>query len=110
MLIVEFTVIGIPCLGLNGGPTFKHSEAFSFLVATADRAETDRYSSAIIESGGQRARTAPAKTNGACHGDFAARPDKRRLRPRSRRRPRAFEAMMPMKKIDIAKNEAACRG
>ncbi len=53
VLTVEFTVMGIPCLGPNGGPAFKHSEAFSFQVATDDQAETDRLWNAIIESGGQ---------------------------------------------------------
>ena len=53
VLTVEFTVCGIPCLGLNGGPTFKHSEAFSFQIATDDQAETDRYWNAIVGNGGQ---------------------------------------------------------
>src|SRR5574342_757815 len=53
VLLVEFTVMGIPCLGLNGGPEFKHNEAFSFLVATSDQAETDRYWHAIVDNGGQ---------------------------------------------------------
>ena len=53
VLTVEFTVMGIPCLGLNGGPAFKHNEAFSFQVATADQAETDRYWNAIVGNGGQ---------------------------------------------------------
>ena len=53
VLTVEFTVMGIPCLGLNGGPAFKHSEAFSFQVATADQAETDRYWNAIVDNGGE---------------------------------------------------------
>src|SRR5262245_6026265 len=51
VLTVEFTVMGIPCLGLNGGPDFQHSEAFSFQVATADQAETDRYWNAIVKTG-----------------------------------------------------------
>ena len=53
MLTVEFTVMGIPCIGLNGGPAFKHNEAFSFQVATDDQAETDRYWNAIVGNGGQ---------------------------------------------------------
>jgi predicted 3-demethylubiquinone-9 3-methyltransferase (glyoxalase superfamily) len=68
VLTVEFIVMGIPCLGLNGGPAFKHNEAFSFQVATADQAETDRYWNAIIGNAGKRACAAGAKTNGACRG------------------------------------------
>ena len=68
VLTVEFTVMGIPCLGLNGGPVFKHNEAFSFQVATADQAETDRYWNAIVGNGAKRVRAAGARTNGACPG------------------------------------------
>ena len=68
VLTVEFTVMGIPCLGLNGGPSIKHSWAFSFQVATADQAETDRYWNAIVGNGGEETRAAGARTNGACPG------------------------------------------
>lgn len=111
VLTVEFTVIGIPCLGLNGGPTFTHSEAFSFQVATTDQAETDRYWDAIIANGGQESAcgwcrdkwglswqiTPIALTKAITGPDVAVAK-------------RAFEAMMQMTKIDIASIEAACRG
>lgn len=111
VIIVEFTVMGIPCLGLNGGPAFKHSEAFSFQVATVDQAETDRYWNAIIENGGEpnacgwcRDRwgiswqiTPIALTEAVTDPDRAAAK-------------RAFNAMMEMTKIDVAAIEAARRG
>jgi predicted 3-demethylubiquinone-9 3-methyltransferase (glyoxalase superfamily) len=71
VLTVEFTVMGIPCVGLNGGSAFKHNEAFSFQVATADQAETDRYWNAIVGNGGaRRASAAGARTNGDCPGRY----------------------------------------
>lgn len=111
VLTVEFTVMGIPCLGLNGGPAFKHSEAFSFQVATADQQETDRYWNAIVSNGGQESEcgwckdkwgvswqiTPIALTRAYTSADHAAAK-------------RAFDAMMTMKKIDIAAIEAAVRG
>jgi 2-polyprenyl-6-hydroxyphenyl methylase/3-demethylubiquinone-9 3-methyltransferase len=111
VLTVEFTVMGIPCLGLNGGPAFQHSEAFSFPVATADQIETDRYWNAILNHGGQESEcgwcrdkwgvswqiTPIALTRAYASSDRAAAK-------------RAFEAMMTMKKIDIAAIEAAVRG
>ncbi len=111
VLTVWFTVMDIPCLGLNGGPTFKHSEAFSFQVATADQAETDRYWNAIVGNGGQESAcgwcrdkwgiswqiTPLALTQAISDPDPAAAK-------------RAFNAMMTMGKIDIAAIEAARRG
>jgi predicted 3-demethylubiquinone-9 3-methyltransferase (glyoxalase superfamily) len=111
VLTVEFTVMGVPCLGLNGGPEIKHNEAFSFQVATADQAETDRYWNAIVGNGGQEnvcgwckdkwglswQITPVALTNAITDPDRAAAK-------------RAFEAMMQMGKIDIAAIEAARRG
>ncbi len=67
-LTVEFTVLGIPCLGLNGGPAFKQSEAFSFQIATDDQEETDRYWNAIVRNGGKESASAGARTGGACRG------------------------------------------
>ena len=110
-LIVEFTVAGIPCIGLNGGPQFTHSEAFSFQIATDDQEETDRYWNAIVGNGGQESEcgwckdrwgvswqiTPRALTDGICDPD-----------PKVAKR--VFDAMMTMKKIDIAKIEAARRG
>ena len=111
VLTVEFTVIGVPCLGLNGGPAFKHSEAFSFQVATTDQAETDRYWEAIVGNGGQESAcgwckdkwglswqiTPLALTEAITDSDPAAAR-------------RAFDAMMTMRKIDIATIVAARRG
>lgn len=111
VLTVDFTVMGIPCLGLNGGPEFKHSEAFSFQVTTDDQAETDRYWNAIVGNGGEESMcgwckdkwglswqiTPVALTNAFTSSDRAAAK-------------RAFEAMMNMKKIDVAAIEAAVRG
>lgn len=111
VLTVEFTVLGIPCLGLNGGPAFKHCEAFSFQVATADQAETDRYWNAIVGNGGQESdcgwckdrwgvswQITPAVLTEAFTGT-----DRAAAR-------RVFDAMMQMKKIDVAAIEAARRG
>ena len=71
VLTVEFTVLGIPCVGLNGGKAFKQSEAFSFQIITEDQAETDRYWNAIVNNGGRRANAVGARTSGACRGRSA---------------------------------------
>jgi predicted 3-demethylubiquinone-9 3-methyltransferase (glyoxalase superfamily) len=111
ILTVEFTVLGIPCLGLNGGPGVTHSWAFSFQVATADQAETDRYWNAIVGNGGRESAcgwcsdkwginwqiTPVALTQAITNPDPAVGQ-------------RAFAAMMEMQKIDVAKIEAAVRG
>ncbi len=110
-LTVEFTVLGMPCIGLNGGPVFKHSEAFSFQVATDDQEETDRLWNAIIDNGGAASQcgwckdkwglswqiTPRALTSAMAHLDAEVRK-------------RAFAAMMTMGKIDIAAIEAAVKG
>jgi 2-polyprenyl-6-hydroxyphenyl methylase/3-demethylubiquinone-9 3-methyltransferase len=111
VLTVEFTVMGIPCLGLNGGPAFKHSEAFSFQVATDDQAETDRLWNAIIDNGGQASECGWCKDRWGLSWQITPRalsaaisdPDPAAAR-------RAFDAMMGMTKIDIAAIEAARRG
>jgi predicted 3-demethylubiquinone-9 3-methyltransferase (glyoxalase superfamily) len=111
VLTVEFTVLGIPCLGLNGGPMFKHSEAFSFQVATDDQQETDRLWQAIIDHGGQASACGWCKDKWGLSWQITPRaltaaiadPDRAAAR-------RAFEAMMQMTKIDIAAIEAARRG
>lgn len=110
-LTVEFTVLGIPCVGLNGGPLFKHSEAFSFQVSTDDQEETDRLWHAIIDNGGQ------ASAYGWCKDKWGL---SWQISPRvlvdavTSKDPavakRAFEAMMNMTKIDIAAIEAAIAG
>ena len=111
VLTVEFTVLGIPCIGLNGGPMFMHSEAFSFQVATEDQAETDRLWNAIVDHGGEESACGWCKdkwglswqiTPGAL---IEAISDPDRVAAK-----RAFEAMMEMRKIDIAAIEAARRG
>ncbi len=111
VLTVEFTVMGIPCLGLNGGPMFKHSEAFSFQVATDDQAETDRLWNAIVDNGGQASQCGWCKDQWGLSWqitpraltDAMAGPDRAAAK-------RVFEAMMEMGKIDIVKIEAARRG
>jgi predicted 3-demethylubiquinone-9 3-methyltransferase (glyoxalase superfamily) len=111
VLTVEFTVMGIPCLGLNGGPTFKHSEAFSFEVATADQAVTDRYWNAIVGNGGQESACGWCKDK--CGLSWQITPvslTKAITDPDPAAAKRAFDAMMQMKKIDIAAVEAARRG
>ena len=111
VLTVEFTVAGIPCVGLNGGPQFKQSEAFSFQIATDDQAETDRLWKAIVGNGGQESQCGWCKDKWGVSWQItprallAAVSDADRAAAR-----RAFEAMMPMKKIDIATIEAARRG
>ena len=111
VLTVQFTVLGIPCVGLNGGPVFKHSEAFSFQVATDDQAETDRYWDAIVSNGGQESECGWCKDKWGLSWqiiprvltDAMASPDPTIAK-------RAFEAMMTMSKIDVAAIEAAVRG
>ncbi len=111
VLVVEFTVLGLPCIGLNGGAAFTHNEAFSFQVATSDQEETDRYWNAIVGHGGQESAcgwckdkwgvswqiTPSVLTAGMAHPDAAVRQ-------------RVFTAMMDMRKIDIAAIEAARDG
>ncbi len=108
VLTVEFTVMGIHCLGLNGGPAFKHSEAFSFQVATTDQAETDQYWNAIVGNGGQESECGWCKDKWGLSWQITplalmeaiADPDPAAAK-------RAFDAMMTMRKIDIAAIEAA---
>ena len=111
VLTVEFTVMGIPCLGLNGGPTFKHSEAFSFQIATETQEETDRYWNAIVGNGGEESQCGWCKDKWGLSWQITpialteavTNPDPDVAK-------RAFDAMMTMKKIDIATIEAARRG
>ena len=111
VLTVEFTVMGIPCLGLNGGPVFKHNEAFSFQVATVDQAETDRYWNAIVESGGQESACGWCKDKWGVSWQITPVVLTQAITdPNPAAAKRAFEAMMTMKKIDIAAIEAARRG
>jgi predicted 3-demethylubiquinone-9 3-methyltransferase (glyoxalase superfamily) len=111
VLTVEFTVMGIPCLGLNGGPAFKHNEAFSFQVATADQAETDRYWNAIVGNGGQESACGWCKDNWGVSWQITPLAlTKAVTSPDAAVAKRVFDAMMQMKKIDVAAIEAARRG
>jgi predicted 3-demethylubiquinone-9 3-methyltransferase (glyoxalase superfamily) len=111
VLTVEFTVVGVPCLGLNGGPAFKHSEAFSFQVITDDQAETDRYWNAIVGNGGVESACGWCKDRWGLSWQITPRALLDAVRSTdSAAAKRAFEAMMGMKKIDIAAIEAARRG
>lgn len=111
VLTVEFVVMGIPCLGLNGGPMFKHSEAFSFQVATADQAETDRYWNAIVNNGGQESECGWCKDKWGLSWQITpVALTKAFTSPDPAVAKRAFEAMMTMRKIDVAAIEAAVRG
>lgn len=111
VLTVEFTVMGIPCIGLNGGDTFKHSEAFSFQVATVDQAETDRYWNAIIDNGGQVSACGWCKDKWGLSWQITPIVLSQSVTdPDPAIAKRAFEAMMTMTKIDIAAIEAARRG
>ena len=109
VLTVEFTVLGIPCLGLNGGPTFKHSEAFSFQVATDDQAETDRYWNAIVGNGGQESACGWCKDKWGISWQITPRVLTEAMAAGGAEAKRAFEAMMKMRKIDVAAIEAARR-
>ena len=111
VLTVEFTVLGLPCLGLNGGPAFKHSEAFSFQVATDDQAETDRLWNAIVGNGGQESACGWCKDRWGLNWQITPRALIAAITdPDAAAAKRAFEAMMQMGKIDIATIEAARRG
>ena len=109
-LSVEFTVFGIPCLGLNGGPTFKHTEAFSFQIATDNQEETDRYWTAIVGNGGQESACGWCKDQWGLSWQITPRVLTDALAAGGAEARRAFEAMMPMTKIDIATIEKARRG
>lgn len=110
VLTVEFTVLGIPCLGLNGGPAFRHSEAFSFQVATEDQAETDRYWNAIIENGGQPSECGWCKDRWGISWQITPRTLTEAMAAGGAEAQRAFAAMMTMQKIDVAAIDAARRG
>ncbi|MCK9688608.1 VOC family protein [Scleromatobacter humisilvae] len=111
VLVVDFVVCGIPCIGLNGGPMFKHSEAFSFQIATDDQAETDRLWNAIVGNGGKEKDCGWCEDKWGLSWQITPRtlteamsgPDRAAAK-------RAFEAMMTMQKIDVARIDAARRG
>ena len=110
VLTVDFTVLGIPCLGLNGGPEFRHSEAFSFQIATDNQEETDRYWNAIVGNGGQESQCGWCKDRWGLSWQITPRALTEAMAAGGGEAKRAFAAMMPMKKIDIATIEAARRG
>ena len=110
VLTVEFTVAGIPCIGLNGGPIFPQSEAFSFQIATDDQAETDRYWNAIVGNGGQESACGWCKDRWGLSWQITPRVLTEAMAAGGDEAKRAFEAMMDMKKIDVARIEAARRG
>jgi predicted 3-demethylubiquinone-9 3-methyltransferase (glyoxalase superfamily) len=110
VLTVEFTVAGIPCMGLNGGPAFTQTEAFSFQIATEDQAETDRYWDAIVGNGGQESACGWCKDRWGVSWQITPRALTEALAAGGDGARRAFEAMMGMTKIDVAAIEAARRG
>ena len=109
-LTVEFTVLGIPCLGLNGGSAFKQSEAFSFQIATDDQEETDRYWNAIVRNGGEESYCGWCRDRWGISWQITPRVLIDAMAAGGDEAKRAFAAMMEMGKIDIAKIEAARRG
>ena len=111
VLTVEFTVLGIACLGLNGGPTFKHNEAFSFQVATENQVGTDRYWNAIVRNGGQESECGWCKDKWGISWQITPIAlTKAYTSPDRLAAKRAFDAMMTMRKIDVAAIEAAFHG
>ena len=110
VLVVEFTVCGVACMGLNGGPQFKHTEAFSFQIATDDQAETDRYWNAIVGNGGAESACGWCKDRWGLNWQITPRTLTDAMVAGGAEAKRAFEAMMPMKKIDVAAIDAARRG
>lgn len=110
VLTVEFTVCGIRCIGLNGGDRFKHSEAFSFQIGTEDQAETDRYWDAIVGNGGEESMCGWCRDKWGLYWQITPRVLTDAMVTGGDIAKRAFEAMMPMRKIDVATIEAAVRG
>lgn len=110
VLTVEFVVAGIPCIGLNGGPHFKHSEAFSFQIATEDQEETDRYWNAIVNNGGLESQCGWCKDKWGISWQITPRVLTDAMAQGGDVAKRAFNAMMPMRKINVAAIEAAVRG
>ncbi|EIM39040.1 VOC family protein [Acinetobacter schindleri] len=111
VITVNFTVLGIPCIGLNGGPEFKHNEAFSFQVATQDQEETDRYWNAIVNNSGQESECGWCKDKwGISWQIIPMALLEASYSPDPAVAKRAFDAMLKMKKIDVAIIQAAIRG
>jgi predicted 3-demethylubiquinone-9 3-methyltransferase (glyoxalase superfamily) len=110
VLTVQFTVCGVPCIGLNGGPIFPQSEAFSFQIATDDQEETDRYWNAIVGNGGQESQCGWCKDRWGLNWQITPRVLTDAMGQGGEPARRAFEAMMTMQKIDVATIEAAVQG
>lgn len=110
VITVEFTVAGVACLGLNGGPAFKHTEAFSFQIATEDQAETDRYWNAIVGNGGAESACGWCKDQWGLSWQITPRVLTEAIAAGGAEAKRAFAAMMTMRKIDVAAIAAARRG
>ncbi len=110
ILTVEFTVCGIPCVGINGGPAFTHSEAFSFQIATDNQEETDRYWNAIVNNGGQESECGWCKDRWGLSWQITPRALTDAFAAGGEEAKRAFDAMMSMKKLDVAAIEKARRG
>jgi len=110
VLVVEFIVAGVACVGINGGPMFKHNEAFSFQIATNDQAETDRYWNAIVGNGGRESACGWCKDKWGISWQITPRVLTEAMAAGGAEAKRAFDAMMTMKKIDVAVIEAARRG
>ncbi|MCX5662074.1 MAG: VOC family protein [Planctomycetota bacterium] len=110
ILTVEFTVVGIPCIGINGGEMFKHSEAFSFQIATDDQAETDRYWNAIVGNGGQESHCGWCKDRWGISWQITPRTLTEAMAKGGAEAQRAFAAMMTMGKIDVAAIDKARKG
>ena len=110
VLTVDFTVLGIPCLGLNGGPIFPQTEAFSFQVATDSQEETDRYWNAIVGNGGKESECGWCKDRWGLNWQITPRVLTDALAAGGAEAKRAFDAMMTMRKIDVAAIDAARRG
>jgi len=110
VLTVEFTVCGIPCIGVNGGPFFKHTQAFSFQITTEDQEETDRYWNAIIENGGEESQCGWCTDRWGISWQITPRTLTEAMVAGGAEAKRAFEAMMTMRKIDVAAIDRARRG
>lgn len=110
VLVVEFTVCGVSCIGLNGGPAFRQTEAFSFQIATDDQAETDRYWNAIVGNGGQESECGWCKDQWGVNWQITPRVLTSALAAGGDEAKRAFEAMMTMRKIDVGAIERARSG
>ncbi len=110
VLVVEFTVAGIPCMGLNGGSAFKHSEAFSFQILTENQEETDRYWNAIVGNGGRESDCGWCRDRWGISWQVTPRVLMEAINAGGGEAKRAFDTMMTMQKIDVARIEAARRG